>query len=71
MILKCYPPSTNRDWRLYFRELKVTSKYFFEAVVRLEEIRRLMAGYRMKGGVRILCIPCGLSGLAAFPLSSP
>ena len=41
-----------------FREVKVTSKYFFEGVVGLEQIR-LMAEYRMKGG-RILCIPCDL-----------
>ena len=40
MILKCYPLSTNRDSCLYFREIKVTSKYFFEAVVGLEQIRR-------------------------------
>ena len=54
MILKCYPPSTNRDSCLYFREMKVTSKYLFEAVVRLEQIRRLIAEYRMKGGEDIV-----------------
>ena len=59
MILKCYLPSTNRDSCLYFREMKVTSKYFFEAVVGLNQIRRLMAEHRMKGR-RILRIPCGL-----------
>ena len=59
MILKGYPPSTNRDSCLYFREMKVTFKYFFEAVVGQEQIKRLTAEYRMKGG-RILCIPCGL-----------
>ena len=50
MILKRYPPSTNRDSCLYFREIKVTSKYFFEAMARLEQIRRLMAEYHMKVG---------------------
>ena len=52
MILERYLLS-NPDWCLNFREV-ITSKYFFEAVVGLEQIRRLMAGYRMKGG-RIDC----------------
>ena len=49
MILECYPPS-NRGCSFYFREIKVTSKYFFKAGVGLEQMRRLMAGYRMKLG---------------------
>ena len=47
MVLERCPPSI-RDWCLYFREVKVTSKYFFEGTVGLEQIRRLMAGYRME-----------------------
>ena len=55
IIFSCYPPSNGDSYLL-----QGDKKYFFEAAVRLEQIRRLKAGYRIKGGVRILCIPCGL-----------
>ena len=48
MIFGCYPPS-NRDSSL-FQGDKVTSKYFFEAVVGLEQIQSLTAGYGVKEG---------------------
>ena len=36
--------------RIYFRVIKLTSKYFFEAVVGLEQIQSLTAGYGVKEG---------------------
>ena len=49
----CYPPSI-RDSYLYFKEIKVTSKFSFEAVAGLKQIQRSMAGYGRKerGGYR-------------------
>ena len=40
--------------------MKVTSKYFFGAVVGLEQMRRLMAEYRMNGGQDIVLTPWSL-----------
>ena len=40
-----------------FREVKVTSKYFFEAVIGLEQIHRLMAECGIKKGWRYYAYP--------------